>query len=114
MGGPASKLEQLRINRTAGSPGRGRRVIGLSAAAVACLGIGAGLWLRTEQGTPVVAAETASKPAAAAESAAAPPAASVLDASGYVVARRQATVSSKITGKLVEVLVEEAAHAAGQ
>ncbi|MDP9141371.1 MAG: biotin/lipoyl-binding protein, partial [Pseudomonadota bacterium] len=33
--------------------------------------------------------------------------ASVLDASGYVVARRRATVSSKITGKVVEVLVEE-------
>ena len=32
---------------------------------------------------------------------------SVLDASGYVVARRQATVSSKITGKITEVLVEE-------
>ena len=34
-------------------------------------------------------------------------AASVLNASGYVTARRQATVSSKITGKVVEVLVEE-------
>jgi RND family efflux transporter MFP subunit len=33
--------------------------------------------------------------------------ASVLDASGYVVARRQATVSSKITGRLVEVAFEE-------
>ena len=33
--------------------------------------------------------------------------ASVLDATGYVVARRQATVSSKATGKVVEVLIEE-------
>ena len=31
----------------------------------------------------------------------------VLNASGYVTARRQATVSSKMTGKVVEVLVEE-------
>jgi len=31
----------------------------------------------------------------------------VLNASGYVVARRQATVSAKITGKVTEVLVEE-------
>lgn len=31
----------------------------------------------------------------------------VLDATGYVTARRQATVSSKITGKLAEVLIEE-------
>ncbi len=33
--------------------------------------------------------------------------ASVLDASGYVIARRRATVSSKITGKVTEVLIEE-------
>lgn len=33
--------------------------------------------------------------------------ASVLDASGYVVAKRLATVSSKVTGKIAEVLVEE-------
>jgi HlyD family secretion protein len=33
--------------------------------------------------------------------------ASVLNASGYVTARRRATVSSKVTGKLVEVNVEE-------
>ena len=45
---------------------------------------------------------------AVAESLAAVPAGdSVLDATGYVVARRQATVSSKTTGKVVEVLVEE-------
>jgi len=35
------------------------------------------------------------------------PVASVLDASGYVVARLAATVSSKTTGKIVEVLIEE-------
>ena len=34
-------------------------------------------------------------------------AASVLDASGYVTARRQATVSAKITGKVREVRIEE-------
>jgi RND family efflux transporter MFP subunit len=33
--------------------------------------------------------------------------ASVLDATGYVTARRQATVSAKITGKVAEVLIEE-------
>ena len=33
--------------------------------------------------------------------------AAVLNASGYVVARRQATVSSKVTGKVAEVLIEE-------
>ena len=34
-------------------------------------------------------------------------AASVLDASGYVTARMQATVSSKLTGKVLEVYIEE-------
>ncbi|WFC41478.1 efflux RND transporter periplasmic adaptor subunit [Pseudoxanthomonas sp. SE1] len=34
-------------------------------------------------------------------------AATVLDASGYVVARRMATVSAKVTGKVQEVLIEE-------
>ena len=33
--------------------------------------------------------------------------ASVLDSTGYVVARRQANVSSKVTGKVLEVLIEE-------
>ncbi len=33
--------------------------------------------------------------------------ATILNASGYVVARRRATVSSKVTGKIMEVLVEE-------
>ena len=36
-----------------------------------------------------------------------PRAASLLDASGYVVARRRATVASKITGKVIEVSLEE-------
>ncbi len=31
----------------------------------------------------------------------------ILNASGYVTARRQATVSSKVTGKVVEILIEE-------
>jgi RND family efflux transporter MFP subunit len=51
-------------------------------------------------------------PAAAPVVAAAPvtkstPEGSVLDATGYVVARRKATVSAKVTGKVVEVLIEE-------
>jgi len=40
---------------------------------------------------------------------------SLLDASGYVVARRAATVSSKVTGKVAQVLIEEGQHVqAGQ
>ena len=33
--------------------------------------------------------------------------ATVLNASGYVTARRQATVSAKVTARVVEVLIEE-------
>jgi RND family efflux transporter MFP subunit len=41
--------------------------------------------------------------------------AAILQASGYVTARRQATVSAQITGKLKEVLIEEGEHVqAGQ
>ncbi len=35
---------------------------------------------------------------------------SILDASGYIVARREATVASKITGKMVELDIEEGDH----
>jgi RND family efflux transporter MFP subunit len=53
--------------------------------------------------------------ARAAAGAAGTPAGSVLDASGYVVARRQATVASKITAKMVELDIEEGDHVrAGQ
>lgn len=40
--------------------------------------------------------------------------ATVLNASGYVTARRQATVSSKVTGRVVEVLIEEGMFVAEQ
>lgn len=36
----------------------------------------------------------------------------VLHASGYVTARREATVSSKVTGKVTELLIEEGVHVA--
>ena len=38
--------------------------------------------------------------------------ASLLDASGYVVARRQATVAAKITARVVEIMIEEGQHVA--
>jgi RND family efflux transporter MFP subunit len=38
------------------------------------------------------------------------PSASVLDATGYVTARREATVSAQITGTMTEVLIEEGDH----
>ena len=114
MGEPASKLEALRIDRAA-KPRRASQALWWSAGGVACLVVVAGLWWRSETAAPV---NTAGATPAAPEPAAgtAPPVStSVLDASGYVVARRQATLMSKITGRLVEVLVEEGQRiAAGQ
>ena len=52
---------------------------------------------------PVIEVETATARATVD----AAPGETVLDATGYVVARRQATVSSKATGKVLDVLVEE-------
>ena len=59
---------------------------------------------------PIEASTVAVRTAVAQNLAAVPAGDSVLDATGYVVARRQATVSSKTTGKVVEVLVEEGMH----
>jgi multidrug efflux pump subunit AcrA (membrane-fusion protein) len=100
----SSLINQLRIDRDEPVETRARRWpwwVG-SVALLAGLGVAAWLVLGTPQGVPVrvALAETASTGAAAGR-------ASILDASGYVVARRQATVSSKITAKVVEVLIEE-------
>ena len=110
MNASAELLKELRIDRTAPPPrgsGGGRRglwlVIALLVALLAALA--AGMWW---PGTAAIAVQTTPvTPMAQAD-----PAASVLDASGYVVARRTATVSAKITGKVREVLIEEGMHVA--
>jgi RND family efflux transporter MFP subunit len=95
------RLDQLRIDRSTGGDGtpwpRRLLLLGLSVILVAIawwwlFGAFAGIEVETTTVTEA-AGGTAS--------------ASVLDASGYVVARRQATVASKITGRLVEVAIEE-------
>jgi RND family efflux transporter MFP subunit len=64
-------------------------------------GAGAGLWFWLTRERPAeIQVATAVDRATGAQ-------AGVLNASGYVTARRRATVSSKITGKVVEVNVEE-------
>ena len=104
MSDKSALLEQLRLNRDAVEEQRSgalKWILG-GAALLAVLGIGAWLLFGRARGTVVriaVAQESASNYAAGG--------ASLLDASGYVVARRQATVSSKITGKVLEVLIEE-------
>jgi RND family efflux transporter MFP subunit len=99
-----SDLEQdlaaLRIDRESDRRGLGRWFLALLILLV-IVGAGAGVWVWATRERPVpVEAVTVTERSAG-------KAAAVLNASGYVTARRRATVSSKITGKVVEVNVEE-------
>ncbi|WP_149195782.1 efflux RND transporter periplasmic adaptor subunit [Luteimonas suaedae] len=98
----ADLLKELRIDRRPGPP-PSRRGLWIAIAVVVALLLAAlaawalfgrdrGIEVRTTQ-VVATGGGTAS--------------ASVLDASGYVVARRMATVSAKITGRVREVLIEE-------
>src|ERR1700734_1691266 len=111
MDDKSALLNQLRIDRGDAPASSGKLGIwlglGVGLAAAAALG----LWWWTRPGAVPVHLVAAS--AIAGEGAAA--AGSILDASGYVVARRQATVASKITAKMMELDIEEGDHVkAGQ
>ncbi|HZH44885.1 MAG TPA: efflux RND transporter periplasmic adaptor subunit [Lysobacter sp.] len=98
----AELLKELRIDRDAPAPRSPRRGlwIGLAIAAVVLAVLAGWLLLGRERALEVETAQ-----AVAIGGSGGP--ASVLDASGYVVARRMATVSAKITGRVREVLIEE-------
>jgi RND family efflux transporter MFP subunit len=70
---------------------------------VLLLALGAGGWWWFNQSRQVEVQVATAVPAASVSGASG----SVLDASGYVIARRQATVSAKTTGKVREVLIQE-------
>src|SRR5688572_15989503 len=92
-------LAALRIEREPDRPGR--RWIAWLVVAIIALAGGYAAWQWITRERPV-AVETAVVSERAAGTQAA-----VLNAAGYVTARRRATVASKITGKLTEVNVEE-------
>ncbi|NBB93629.1 MAG: efflux RND transporter periplasmic adaptor subunit [Gammaproteobacteria bacterium] len=102
--GDDTLIDRLRIDRDAVREEQASRrwpvvvlIIALALAAAA------GAWWFTATRAPMVETlrpQTVETGAAASQ-------ASVLDASGYVVARRQAAVSAEVTGKLEEVLIEE-------
>jgi RND family efflux transporter MFP subunit len=94
-------LEGLRIDRPEIGEERGRGRLWISLAAVVVLALALWGWLAWPRAAEVRAATAQARAAGAAGAGA------VLNASGYVTARRQATVSSKITGKVVDVRVEE-------
>jgi RND family efflux transporter MFP subunit len=104
MDDKSALLNQLRIDRGREPSYSAKWPFWLAgAAAVALLAGLAWFWSRP-RGIPVHVAVAQAAPTGAAA------AASILDASGYVVARRQATVASKITGKMVELDIEEGDH----
>ena len=93
-------LASLRIEREPETTAR-RGWIGWIVLAVVLIGAALAAWAWLNRPRPVaVQVATVGSRAAGTQ-------ASVLNASGYVTARRRATVSSKVTGKVVEVNVEE-------
>src|SRR5580704_15549270 len=103
MDDKSALLNQLRIDRGGAQESSGKGWIWLSVAAAIVVGVGLAVWWWTRPGAVPVRVVAAQ--AIAGEGAAA--AGSILDASGYVVARREAAVASKITGKMVELNIEE-------
>jgi RND family efflux transporter MFP subunit len=109
MSANESELNNLRIERDAPATSGASNIsaIGSAVLVIAVLIGGASFAAYSLRERPV---EVEVIPAASAPSAqvASPPVASaVLTASGYVVARRQATISAKVTGRIAAVLVEE-------
>jgi len=105
-------LGQLRIDRTQREtrfdPRRRRWIAAAGLMLVGLIGAGAWFGLSGRAALPVRTAVAQPIAGGGAN-------ASVLDATGYVTARRQATVSAQITGTLTEVLIEEGDHVkAGQ
>ncbi|CAD7733273.1 Multidrug resistance protein MdtA [Xanthomonas hydrangeae] len=102
MNTSADLLKQLRIDRQRpAAPEPARRGGWIIAAVVIVILLAAAAWWFTRR--PVAKVRTAPVVAISAGSSSA----SVLDASGYVVARRMATVSAQVTGKVREVMIEE-------
>jgi len=93
-------LDDLRIERSAELESTSRFWRAALGLVVLVLAVGAILWLKRPGGIPV-------RTALAREASGDGIERTVLNASGYVTAQRQATVSSKVTGKVTEVLIEE-------
>src|SRR5471030_2150170 len=100
----AALLNQLRIDRSQppSSDGHGKW---LATGIVVLIVAASGIWYATRP--TGVSITTAVAQVAAGGGSAVNAGASLFDASGYIVARRRATVSSKVTGKVVNVMLEE-------
>jgi HlyD family secretion protein len=94
-----NRLDELRIDRSRAKEGRPAVWVTLFILLVTGAAVIAWWWL-SQNRAPVVAV-------ALVEAGDNDVTSAILNASGYVTARRRATVSSKVTGKVVDVLVEE-------
>lgn len=110
MSSPKTALDGLRIDRSA-APGTARSGGGAGkwlAAVFLLAAAGGGIfWWRGQAATILVRTAEAREVVSGGAGQAGGAGKTLLNASGYVAARREATVSSKVTGKVMEVLVEE-------
>jgi len=93
-------LDDLRIERRESAPQKFRAGLLLVFVVILIAACGVGWWFTRSRAVEV-------RTVTAREAAGSPNERTVLNASGYVTARREATVSSKVTGKVIEVLIEE-------
>lgn len=93
-------LEALRIDRSAIPRRRLPLALLLAVLAFAVIGTGGVWWYTQPKAAAVRTMVVEASPSSTRDR-------TLLNASGYVTARREATVSSKVTGKVMEVLVEE-------
>jgi len=94
-------LASLRIDHSDRGGGLRKGPWIIAVALIATVAAGGWYWSVRLQAAPVKVASVAVKTSGGSSPGA------VLNASGYVTARRRATVSSKVTGKVVEVFIEE-------
>src|ERR1035437_71859 len=102
MSSPKPTLDELRIERSAQPQPRSNARLVVIAVVVLVLAGAVILWRTRSSAVEVRTA--AARPSATGGGGAER---TVLNASGYVTARRAATVSAKTTGKIIEVLIEE-------
>jgi HlyD family secretion protein len=100
MSSPKPTLDDLRIERSAEPESTSRFWPVVIGVVVLALAVGVIFWLKRAGAIPVRTVLVREATGNGIER-------TVLNASGYVTARRQATVSSKVTAKVTEVLVEE-------
>ena len=102
MSSNADLLKSLKIDRNAAPPPAPRRGLWIGLAVAGAVLLAAGGWFAFGRGKDLEV-RTAEVVAIGNGNASA----SVLDATGYVVARRMATVSAKVTGRVRDVRIEE-------